>query len=88
MSKKDEKIEYLESEVQRLREKLYAVITENDRLTLTYEPYEPPKYPKCGSVSFDFWPLSEWVRFSVSRWNPGRYAQIIVGPLRVDWFEG
>lgn len=56
MSKKDEKIlelqysvEALENEIESLEEdarinheKLWTIIQENDRLTMTYEPYRPP----------------------------------------------
>lgn len=166
MSKKNEKIlelgftiEALQHEITDLEERLTAsdsrlweIIKENDRLTLTYEPYRPPgdtyegleffelveenealaqdlldkdksinglenlantlqmknnklaselytlrreveklqaktkKYPKAGSVSFDFWPWRDWFRLSYSKWNPGKYAQLCIGPLRIDWF--
>lgn len=44
------------------------------------------KYKKAGSVSFDFFPLSDWYRLSYNKWNPGMYTQLCVGPLRIDWF--
>lgn len=132
MSKKAEIIE--------LRERLWDLIKENDRLTLTYEPYIPedsedygldfyglkedndvltekvanfmriikdqdeqiwdleaklneskkskkPKSPKyAGGISFDLWPLSDWFRFSIDTWNPGRYFQLCIGPIRVELF--
>ena len=40
----------------------------------------------AGSISFDFWPPRDWFRFDVSRWNPGKYFQITVGPLRFDFY--
>lgn len=40
-----------------------------------------------GSVAFDFWPLTDWVRFSHSSWKPGSYFQVCLGPLRVDFAE-
>ena len=38
-----------------------------------------------GSVSFDFWPLRDWLRLSLYRYRPGRYFQVCVGPFRFDW---
>lgn len=113
--------------------RIVELISENDRLTMTYEPYRPPgdedenisyydlkeenqhlvtdvrllndrigrlyadltrstevtkpkKYPKAGVVSFDFWPLSDWFRLTLHRWNPGQSFQLCIGPIRVDWF--
>lgn len=87
MTKKDNlkaDVNYLIAENSRLRNRLNEIIAENDRLTLKYEPYKPQK---CGSVSFDFWPLGEWIRFSFKRWEPGQYAQLVIGPARFDWFN-
>lgn len=75
--------------------RIAELIRENDRLTLKYEPYYPPKHPKAKlaklrnhalTIAFDPWPLMEWKRLSYSSYNPGKYMQICVGPLRVDWF--
>lgn len=44
------------------------------------------RHQKAGTICFDFWPLSDWYRLSLKKWNPGCYAQLCVGPLRVDWF--
>lgn len=127
----EDEIDNLEEELSITKEKLWEIIQENDRLTLTYEPYSPPghedenigyydqkeeiqrlrtmirelqteahqlnkrlketptpkkKYPKAGCVSFDFWPLSDWFRLSLNRWNPGMASQLCIGPIRVDWF--
>lgn len=110
------------------QKRIVELITENDRLTLKYEPYFPPEQDPgytymdlieenerlrwtvaglkadkeqtkaakfktktklkdhCLTISFDPWPLMEWKRFSYSKYNPGKYMQICVGPLRVDWF--
>lgn len=109
--------------------RIVDLITENDHLTLTYQPYFPPgqdpghtymdlieenerlrwtvaglKADKeqthaakfkakaklkdhCLTISFDPWPLMEWKRLSYSSYTPGRYAQICVGPFRVDFFQ-
>jgi regulator of replication initiation timing len=79
----------------------YELIEENNRLRrdnlkLTNRLWEveqavkeikpKKKYRKNGVVSFDFWPLSEWVRFSHNKWDPGKAAQLAVGPIRFDWF--
>lgn len=139
-------LEALEDEVEHLREvitqkqgRISELIGENDRLTLTYEPYRPPgdEYeglgfyelieendaltqnvldkiqvireleatiselqrpvmasPKkarknyCGVLSFDFWPLTDWLRLKLYRWSPGKAFQACVGPVRFDFFEG
>lgn len=41
-----------------------------------------------ASISFDLYPLTDWFRLSYNKWNPGRYAQLCIGPIRVDIFEG
>jgi hypothetical protein len=41
----------------------------------------------CGIVSFDFWPLSDWARFKIYPWSPGKTFQTVIGPFRFDWFE-
>lgn len=75
------------------QQRMIELIRENDRLTLKYEPYIPPKQRRAKlknhalSISFDPWPLMEWKRLSYSKYNPGKYMQICVGPLRLDWFQ-
>lgn len=150
-SKKDEKltelgysIEALEDEIEHLHEvisskhtRVVELIGENDRLTMTYEPYRPPgdedenisyydlkeenehlrskaweyklevyhyqqelahqqevtqavKTPRrkhAGCLTFDFWPLSDWFRLNLCRWNPGKAFQLCIGPIRLDFFE-
>lgn len=44
-----------------------------------------PKYG--GDVCFDFWPITDWFRLRVSKWNPGKYFQLCVGPLRLEFYE-
>lgn len=132
-------IEALEDETEHLREiisqkhsRIVELIHENDRLTLTYEPYHPPgselentgyyelidqihhleakvleykfevhhyqqelasekakkvRSKHVGLLSFDFWPLTDWLRLKLYRWNPGKAFQACVGPLRFDWFQ-
>lgn len=43
---------------------------------------------KCLTVSLDLWPPRDWFRLKLVRWNPGQYAQLYVGPFRVDFFQG
>lgn len=40
-----------------------------------------------GDICFDFWPPSDWKRFSLKKWKPGRYFQLCIGPIRVEVFE-
>lgn len=89
MKKKElqEHIDLLADTIVRQQDRIHELITENDRLTLKYEPYVPPKHPKCLSISLDLWPLGEWWRFNWKGWNPGKYAQLNIGPLRVDFFQ-
>jgi hypothetical protein len=44
------------------------------------------EFTKAGTLSFDYWPPSDWLRFSVHRWKPGQYFQINLGPFRFDWY--
>ena len=48
-----------------------------------FKEYET-KY--SGDVSFDFWPLSDWVRLELKKWKPGQYFQLCIGPLRIEWY--
>ena len=95
VSELEDTINSLEWIIQQKKNRIVELIAENDRLTLTYEPYEPPKEKKekkkklpkwGGTVSFDFWPISDWVRLSYKPYKSGKYAQICIGPLRIDWF--
>lgn len=162
MSKKDEKIlelgytvdallneiEDLVALVDQKQDRIVELIRENDRLTLTFEPYipeddedhglsfyglkedndvltkkvenfkgmirkqdtriwtleagirsletKPPKVKKnrlkklfsgyAGDIAIDWWPPSDWFRFSVSKWRPGQYFQLVIGPVRFEFF--
>ena len=44
-----------------------------------------PKYG--GDVCFDYWPLTDWFRLSCKKWDPGRYFQLCVGPIRIEFYE-
>lgn len=44
-----------------------------------------PKY--AADIAIDFWPPRDWFRFRVSPYNPGRYAQINIGPLRAEFYQ-
>lgn len=116
-------IEELEDLVRSKHERIWELIQENDRLTMTYEPYRAPgdenentgyydlieevnelrnqilEYrsetlkPKkirkkyAGDIAFDIWPLSDWFRWSYSSWDPGKYWQLCIGPIRFEFFE-
>lgn len=41
----------------------------------------------AGCISFDFWPISDWLRLDLKKWEPGRYFQVNIGPMRLDFFE-
>lgn len=128
-------IDKQESLLRAKHDRITDLIGEVDRLTMTYEPYEPEgldedyyelldavnvlraenqslrsalintspvpkasrirsffrgrKAPrKNASITLDLWPLRDWFRFSYSPWNPGKYAQLCVGPVRIDFFAG
>lgn len=40
-----------------------------------------------ASIAIDLWPISDWFRLNYSPWNPGRTAQLTVGPIRMDIYE-
>lgn len=50
------------------------------------KPVKKSRKPKAGVVSIDFWPPSDWFRLSLDKWSPGQYAQLCIGPIRIDWF--
>lgn len=90
----NEMVEELQSSVNELewmnrkkQERIVELITENDRLTLAYEPYTPPR-PKvsfndwCVSATVDLFPISDWKRLGWD--NSWSYKQLVVGPIRVD----
>lgn len=49
--------------------------------------YTPPPAKKAGVISIDFWPPSDWWRLHYHGWRSGQYAQLCIGPLRIDWFN-
>lgn len=49
---------------------------------------EPTKVAYAASLSLDIWPLSDWARLGIDRFNPGRYFQLRLGPIRFDFYEG
>lgn len=53
------------------------------RLLKTIKNHEP-KY--AGDIAFDFWPLRDWFRLSFKKFRPGQYAQLVVGPVRIEWY--
>lgn len=95
-SKIDQKITDLELEVEQIQEELdrldrFVVNLHKANSELKINLHTPPEFPKrmikdhCLSVSFDLWPLSDWVRLGWSR-SKNNYTQLTVGPFRVDWF--
>ena len=41
----------------------------------------------AGALSFDYWPPSDWVRLKLDKFDPGKYFQLCVGPIRLDFWE-
>lgn len=74
--------DYWAKETRRLRTEKF----EADQAAAT--PKRPIWGWKFGSVAIDFWPPTEWFRFRWSPWKPGRYAQLCIGPIRIDWADG
>ncbi len=78
-----------ESLIEKIQEKMFEISNLRGQLS-HYEEIDPineTKNPKNGCLSFDFWPLSDWVRLSLYRWEPGKAFQLCIGPCRLDWFE-
>jgi hypothetical protein len=82
MSNKDDRIRQLQDTVDDLEDQL-------SRALYQLELYKQPKHrhKHAGALSFDFWPLRDWFRLSVKKWNPGKYAQVCIGPIRLDFWE-
>lgn len=63
-----------------------------DRIRKLEEAADTPRRPfwgwKYGTISLDFWPPSGWFRLNYEPWGTGGYAQLIVGPIRIDWLDG
>lgn len=41
----------------------------------------------AADICFDLYPLSDWVRLSYKGFKPGRYAQLVVGPIRAEFYQ-
>lgn len=80
MGRKDDRINELENEVQFLEDRI-EILKNAPTPTIT-KPKKKNRY--AGSLSFDFWPPSDWARFGVTNWNPGKYFQLYIGPIRLD----
>lgn len=87
-----------DAEITRLQERLVDLSEDYSALVSDYQSKcnqlyaarrEPVKQKAkyAASLCFDFWPLEDWRRLSFSAWNPGRYMQLTVGPIRLDFFE-
>lgn len=76
-----------------LQQKLRFVEQQRDNLECALRNTQPapkPKNPRkrhSAGVSLDLWPISDWFRLSFHRWNPGKYAQLTIGPIRVDFYQ-
>lgn len=46
----------------------------------------PAKPKHAADMALDIWPIRDWFRLSYSPWNPGKYTQICIGPLRMEFF--
>lgn len=77
-------IQEQDSEIRELHNQIHYL-----QRTLQVNTPEPKKIRKthAGVLSFDFWPASDWFRFNLYRWNPGKAFQLTIGPVRFDWFE-
>lgn len=47
----------------------------------------PRKAGYAAALCLDLWPLSDWFRLRFDRFKPGRYFQLCVGPIRLDFYE-
>lgn len=90
---KEKKSSLIEEILQLHDDIVYLHQRNNDLMTERDQQQKAAKYKAkvklkdhCLTISFDPWPLMEWKRLSYSSYNPGKYAQLCVGPLRVDWF--
>lgn len=46
-----------------------------------------PRKKYAGCLTLDFWPLSDWFRLKLYRWNPGKAFQLCIGPIRMEFFQ-
>lgn len=100
-TKKDEKILELQYTIAALENEIEAIqadylravaynstVTAPDRARPTLLQRIKNRRPRyAADVAIDFWPLRDWFRLSFKRFHPGRYAQIVVGPIRAEFYE-
>lgn len=83
---------FLIENIDQLNTELERVYAERNRLREQLGINQGPKRPwygwKFGSIAFDFWPPKDWFRLDYRPWGSGRYAQLTVGPIRIDWADG
>lgn len=95
MSKKGKEIARLTEEIKDLETEYDALYRDYlHRINETIQQSRPslfrrikdhePQY--AADLAFDFWPLSDWFRFSVMRYRPGQYFQVCIGPIRFEFY--
>lgn len=91
MGKKDDKIKELEEvivdyqeDIEFLERRISELV---DKIALQVLPEPASKKKYGGSLVFDFWPPRDWFRFSINKWGPGKYFQLCVGPIRLDFWQ-
>lgn len=85
---KIEVIRGLDEEIVHLRamvKEFQAEASQLDKILKAEKRKNNRKYAGC--LSFDFWPISDWFRLNLYRWNPGKAFQLCIGPIRLDFFE-
>lgn len=78
----DQEIRQLQSTVRAFQSKINLL----DQM-LQVETNKNRRRKYAGCLSFDFWPISDWFRFKLYRWNPAKAFQLTIGPIRLDLFE-
>lgn len=93
MGKKDDKIRLLEEQnvellydIEFLEERITTLVSRAADTGVAMRNTTAPKTKYAGSLCFDFWPPKDWFRLGITHWNPGRYFQLRIGPIRLDFF--
>lgn len=79
----DDLVKGLRREIEGLDEYIGLLLTPSEPKKVKKTRREP-KY--AADIALDFWPPSDWVRFSLSKFRPGRYFQVCIGPLRMEFY--
>jgi hypothetical protein len=78
----NDEIASLNAEISRLT--VQKILDQNNTKKEKKKTRKNPKY--CSDLAFDWWPPRDWLRFSITKWAPGQYFQICLGPLRFEFF--